>query len=48
MRRRYLPGSLVIETQFATAGGMVMVTDAWAPYLLLGKLQTVVWVLRKA
>ena len=28
VRRRYLPGSLVIETQFATAGGMVMVTDA--------------------
>ena len=28
VRRRYLPGSLVIETQFATAAGMVMVTDA--------------------
>jgi len=28
VRRRYLPGSLVIETQFATADGMVMVTDA--------------------
>ena len=28
VRRRYLPGSLVIETQFATAIGMVMITDA--------------------
>ena len=28
VRRRYLPGSLVLETQFATAAGMVMVTDA--------------------
>jgi len=28
VRRRYLPGTLVIETQFATAGGMVMITDA--------------------
>ncbi len=28
VRRRYLPGSLVLETQFATADGMVMVTDA--------------------
>ncbi|CAN5699987.1 glycoside hydrolase family 15 protein [soil metagenome] len=27
-RRRYLPGSLVLETQFETPGGMVMVTDA--------------------
>ena len=28
VRRRYLPGSLVLETQFTTAHGMVMVTDA--------------------
>ncbi len=28
VRRRYLPGSLVLETQFTTATGMVMVTDA--------------------
>ncbi|MDQ3640385.1 MAG: glycoside hydrolase family 15 protein [Actinomycetota bacterium] len=28
VRRRYLAGSLVIETQFATATGMVMLTDA--------------------
>ncbi|MGI8776044.1 MAG: glycoside hydrolase family 15 protein, partial [Acidimicrobiales bacterium] len=28
VRRRYLPDSLVLETQFVTAGGMVMVTDA--------------------
>jgi len=28
VRRRYLPGSLVLETQFTTADGMVMVTDA--------------------
>ncbi len=28
VRRRYLPGSLVLETQFTTAAGMVMVTDA--------------------
>jgi GH15 family glucan-1,4-alpha-glucosidase len=27
-RRRYLPGSLVLETQFETPDGMVMVTDA--------------------
>jgi len=28
VRRRYLPGSLVLETQFTTADGMVMLTDA--------------------
>jgi len=28
VRRRYLPATLVIETRFATAGGMAMVTDA--------------------
>ncbi|MBA2498041.1 MAG: glycoside hydrolase family 15 protein [Acidimicrobiia bacterium] len=28
VRRRYLPGTLVLETQFTTAQGMVMVTDA--------------------
>jgi len=28
VRRRYLDGTLVLETQFATADGMVMVTDA--------------------
>jgi len=28
IRRRYLPGSLVLETQFTTADGMAMVTDA--------------------
>ena len=28
VRRRFLPGTLVLETQFTTAQGMVMVTDA--------------------
>ncbi len=28
VRRRYLPGSLILETQFTTAHGMVRVTDA--------------------
>ena len=28
VRRRYMPGSLVLETQYTTAAGMVMVTDA--------------------
>jgi len=30
VRRRYIPGSLVVETQLATAGGMAMLTDALA------------------